>query len=278
MTERDGSRLGLLLEASGGVVDPLALGGIALGALSSCSLYVQTSLVGMGMGSVSVGDGLLWLMQGNPISLTFEWVMPWFLVILAASRPGREMTRGYGLGVCVQIGSRAKYWLMVALASCLRGVKVLAALYVGMSVAVLVMGGTPGLGAASSATLTSGFFANAIPAGGVMAFVGLTAAGTVALALWQLVCTLVVGYLPAIALSVVLLAASAWASLVPLPGSWLMAYRVEPLVVAQTTFTHAYPLLAGVAVFVGLSLLLLGLGAVLLGRYEFGLSGTARHA
>jgi len=57
-----------------------------------------------------------------------------------------------------------------------------------------------------------------------------------------------------------------------------MAYRVEPLVVAQTTFTHAYPLLAGVAVFVGLSLLLLGLGAVLLGRYEFGLSGTARHA
>lgn len=27
MTERDGSRLGLLLEASGGAVDPLALGG-----------------------------------------------------------------------------------------------------------------------------------------------------------------------------------------------------------------------------------------------------------
>jgi len=107
MTERDGSRLGLLLEASGGVVDPLALGGIALGALSSCSLYVQTSLVGMGMGSVSVGDGLLWLMQGNPISLTFEWVMPWFLVILAASRPGREMTRDTGWACASRLASRA---------------------------------------------------------------------------------------------------------------------------------------------------------------------------
>lgn len=229
----------------------LVAGALATTGLSTLALFSMLGFAGEVSGAalaatdVSVGDAILWLFLGHPTGLRPEWAAPWALVLVVSLLD----LRGQRAALFVQAGSRARAWAASCVAAAGSALAGCAALVLGMAGWALALGGTPTLAPRSIQELSFWTLTAEGTAADVALFVGVIFAGAVFLALAQLALGLVAGPAVAFLAAVALVVGAAFAPLLPLPGSWLMASRMAPFAAGGSSVSAAWPAWVPLAAF-----------------------------
>ncbi len=244
---------------------------VLMAALSTLSMYSRIALYGIGPQRPSAGDAILWLFQGNALGFSVEWGAVWCLLLVAAGVDVNAVLAGGGIRYAVACGDRKAVWRSICLACAVSAVAALVALIVAMAAFAVVLGG----GATLAPTCIDEVSLDAIRAeattADVVVFVALLASGAVAFAILQAALSLWAGQAAALASCVAILLGSAFLPMAPLPGSWLMATRLDCFA-RSTTVTTAWAPVLGLCLFAAVAALSLVLGGRAFDRLEFGIT------
>ena len=264
----------LRLRAALLVVAVLATTGLsALALLSSLRFAGEASGTALAASDVSVGDAVLWLFLGHPMSLSPEWAAPWALVLVVSLVD----VRGQRATLFVQAGSRARAWWASCVAAAGSALVSCATLVLGMVVWMLALGGAPTLAPSSIRELSFWLLTAEGSASDVALFALVLLVGAAFLSLAQLAAGLAVGPVVAFLMVMALVLGSAFAPLLPLPGSWLMAARVMPFAAGASGVSAAWPARMGLVVFACGSAACVLVGLIAFARKDLGvISGGDR--
>lgn len=259
----------LLTLSSGRLLVAVGLSAM-LAALGLLSLYSRLAVFSDGTVRPSAGDAVVWLFMGNPLGFAPEWGALWCLVLALSVGDAQALVGGAGAREVVACGRRAAYWRDLCLVTAICAV--LACLLSPLFVALFatLMGGALTLAPVCIATASLGAISAVVGPGDVMSLLVLLALGAVSFALLELALSLRLGRPVALAACIALLLGSAYLPLLPLPGSWLMASRLEAFASA-TTVTATWPLVPGACVLACMGVLAAVLGGRAFAGLEFGL-------
>lgn len=223
-------------------------------------------------GTASLGDAVLWLFMGHPSLPAAGWMSVWCTVSVMALID-IQGTGEFDQGI-VAAGSRCGAWVAYACTAALLAVLT----YILMIAACLmwsVLGGlAPTLSPESIQDISLGLVAPGCTMGDVLSYLGLGLLGAVFFGLLELVVGLWAGGVASFGLAVAVLAASALAPAVPLPGSFLMACRVLPLGTGLSPDGGpAFPPVLGLAVLIVPSVVMVLVGALRFSRLDLGIRG-----
>lgn len=241
-----------------------------MAALGLLSLYSRLAIFSDGTVRPSAGDVIVWLFMGNPLGLAPEWGALWCLVLVLSIGDVRGLVDGVGTRQVVACGDRGTFWrgLCLATAICALVACLLAVFFVALF--AVLAGGALTLAPVCIATASLGAISAAVGPGDVMSLLALLALGAVSFSLLELALSLRLGRPATLAVCVALLLGSAYLPLLPLPGSWLMASRLEAFASA-TTVTAAWPLVPGACLLACVGILAAVLGGRAFAGLEFGL-------
>ena len=241
-----------------------------MAALGLLSLYSRLAIFSDGTVRPSAGDAIVWLFMGNPLGLAPEWGALWCLVLALSVGDVRGLADGPGTRQAVACGDRGAFWrgLCLATAICALLACLLPVFFVALF--AVLAGGALTLAPACIAVASLGAISAAVGLGDVMSLLVLLALCAVSFALLELALSLRLGRPVALAACIALLLGSAFLPLLPLPGSWLMASRLEAFASA-TTVTATWPLVPGACVLVCMGVVAAVLGGRAFAGLEFGL-------
>lgn len=247
--------LSYMIASSRSAVGICVIPAVALGFLSNLSLLVRVDYVnqafdaGLLLGHVTMGDALLWAFLGNPVGLAPEWAA-FCVLALAGSALGGLRPIPPAL---VASGSRTRCWLACCAAAVLRSVTIFVALACGVAVWACALGCAPILEAPTAiGWLSLGVAREGAGTCDVVSFLLLTAIGLASVSLAQLALGFVMGELAALCACAALVLGSAFAPLLPLPGSMLMVSRLLPFAVPGQSMAAVWPMWVGFLVFCAL--------------------------
>ena len=211
----------------------------------------------------SFGDLVVWFLYGNPLGLAPEWGALWVLVLVLSVDDATRLTRRSGQALLVLRGGRLGLWadlcvitVLLACAGCMLPI------FVG-DLILVALGGAPTLELHCIFEATLGSVSSGASALDVAVLLALVLVGAMSLCLFEQALSLCVGRTLALVATVALLLGSAYLPTLPLPGSWLMASRLD-LFGASTTVTSVWPCGLGLCSFVAIGVL-----AVLIGGRIF---------
>lgn len=262
------------LGASAAPCAVLSILAAAMGALSVLSLLARAAFLRASHApelvpcDITTGDALLWALLGNPIGCPPEWAAT-CAVILAGGAIG-----GGGLGVApiVSCGDRRRCWRSMCAAAVARTVAAYGAFLVGAALASLLAGCSPSLAARSISALSLWTVTgDATGSGELLMTLLVMALGFASLACVQRALGLVAGRLAAFAAVTALVLGSAFAPLLPLPGSLLMVSRLEPFAASGLTMTEAWHPWVALSLFLAMAVAALICGGACFVRHDLGL-------
>ena len=241
----------------------------AMAALSMLALLSRLSVFGL-VERPSAGDAIFWAFMGNPVGLSLEWGGLCCLLCVAACPDYRGLMAGVGQSLLLARGSRQRFWHDMCIACIIRVFGVCSSLMLFFALFACLLGGEASLSPSCIEKISLGVLAGDLTAWDVALFVGLVFAGAASLAVLGPVLSLLCGRPVALAALLLLYLGSAFAPMLPLPGSWLMVSRISRFAQASTVNT-VLPLGMGYAVFVGIAVLAFALGARFFSKLEQGL-------
>lgn len=255
----------------------LAVVGLAalMAALGLLSLYSRLAIFSDGAVRPSAGDAIVWLFMGNPLGLAPEWGALWCLVLAISVDDVRGLVDGVGVRHVVACGKRGSFWRDLCLAVAIRAAFACALLAAFGAALAIALGGPAGLSPVCISTASLGAVSPAVAAENVAALLALVLLGAVCLSLLELSLSLFLGRPLALVACVALVLGSAFLPLLPLPGSWLMASRLEAFA-SSTTVTAAWPVAPGVCELVGIGALGIVLGGGAFGGLELGVRRSGK--
>ena len=253
----------------------LAAAGLSalMAGLSMLSLYSRLAVFSDAAAHPSAGDAIVWLFMGNPLGLASEWAALWCLVLALCVGDVRRLVGDVGAHHVVACGERGTCWRGLCLATAIGAVLACASLVIFSALLAMALGGAATLRPVCIAAASLGAISSGV-AQDVWALLALTALGAASFSLLELALSLRLGRPLALAACIALLLGSAFLPLLPLPGSWLAASRLE-VFAAATAVTAAWPVVPGVCELVGIGTLAVVLGGRTFGRLEFGLRRPA---
>ena len=223
-------------------------------------------------GTASLGDAVLWLLMGHQSLPAAGWVSVWCAVCVVALIDVQR-TGAFDQGT-VAAGSRYGTWAAYACTAALLAVLTYLLMIAACLMWSTLAGFAPTLSPESIQDISLGLVAPGCTMGDVLSYLGLGLLGAVFFGLLELVVGLWAGGVASFGLAVAVLAASALAPAVPLPGSFLMACRVLPL---GTGFSPdgapPFPPELGLAELVVSSVLMVLVGALRFSRLDLGIKG-----
>lgn len=250
----------------------LAAAGLSalMSALGLLSLYSRLAIFSDGTVRPSAGDAIVWLFMGNPLGLAPEWGALWCLVLILSVGDVRGLVGGSGTRQVVACGDRGTFWRGLCLSTAICALVVcLLPIFFAALFSVLV-GGALTLAPTCIAMASLGAISATAGPGDVALLLASLALGAVSFSFLELALSLRLGRPLALAACVALLLGSAFLPLLPLPGSWLMASRLEAFASA-TTVTATWPLVPGIFVLACMGILAVMLGIRAFAGLELGL-------
>ena len=263
------SALGALLRTGRRELVALVLLATVMAALGVLSLLSRLSVYGIAE-SPSAGDTIMWAFMGNPIGLSVEWGGLWCLLAVAGCPDVRGLMARMGQRLLVARGSRSGLWRDVCAACVVRALVTCASLAALSALLAVLLGGGASLALECASAASLGVLSEGLTASDVGLLLGLVCAGSVGLAVLGCALSVRCGRPLALVGVLALLLGSAFAPLLPLPGSWLMVSRLAGFAQASTV-SAVWPPAAGFAVFAVIGILSFALGAWRFSRLEPGL-------
>lgn len=253
---------------------PRLLAAVGLSALmaglSMLSLYSRLAIFSDATVHPSAGDAIVWLFLGNPLGLAPEWAALWCLVLATSVGDAQSLVSGVAARHVVACGNRSAYWRGLCLATAICAALTCTFLAIFSALLAVALGGAATLAPVCIGVASLGGISGAVTAGDVAGLLALVALGAASFSLLELALSLRLGRPLALAACIALLLGSAFLPLLPLPGSWLAASRLEVFATA-TSVTAAWPVAPGACELVGIGALAVVLGGRMFGRLEFGL-------
>lgn len=243
--------------------------GATMAALSMLTLLSRLSVFGL-VNRPSAGDAILWAFMGNPIGLSMEWGGLCCLLCVAACPDLRGVMTDVGQPLLAARGSRRHFWYDVCAACVIRVLAVCSALMLCSALLACLLGGEPSLSPSCIEKISLGVITSDLTISDVALFASLVFVGAVSLSILGPALSLLCGRSVALAVLLLLLLGSAFAPMLPLPGSWLMVTRLAGFA-WPSTVSAVWPPELGYAVFASVAILALALGRRLFSRLEQGL-------
>ncbi|WP_130810875.1 hypothetical protein [Olsenella sp. Marseille-P4559] len=223
-------------------------------------------------GTTSVGDAVLWLLMGHQSLPAAGWASVWCTVSVMALID-IQGTGEFDQGI-VAAGSRCGAWVAYACSAALLAVLTYTFMIVACLMWSVLAGLAPTLSPESIQDISLGLVAPGCTMGNVLSYLGLGLLGAAFLGLLELAVGLWAGGAASFGLAVAMLAVSALAPTVPLPGSFLMACRVAPLGTGLSPDGGpAFPSELGLAVLIVPSVVMVLVGALRFSRMDLGIKG-----